>query len=307
MSVQSPYARRENPRSAPPSERRAPASRQSKDGAAAIMVFVLLIGAVLYWAWTERHSGLIDPRRGGGYALGIIGASLMLALLLYPLRKRLKSMRNWGRVAVWFRVHMILGVVGPTLIILHSNFQVKSANAAVALYSMLIVAGSGVIGRYLYARIHRGLYGNKVEVRELLAEASAFRESLGEDLAGAVWRTELERLERDAMAPARGFFSALGRSLSISARAEHSRKAMLRDCVADVRRIADRKGWSNQERRRQLAEAKARVADYYAAIRRAAGLAVYERLFAAWHVLHLPLFFMLILTAVIHVVAVHMY
>jgi hypothetical protein len=34
---------------------------------------------------------------------------------------------------------------------------------------------------------------------------------------------------------------------------------------------------------------------------------VYQRLFGLWHVLHLPLIFMLFLAGIVHVVAVHVY
>jgi hypothetical protein len=30
-------------------------------------------------------------------------------------------------------------------------------------------------------------------------------------------------------------------------------------------------------------------------------------MFAAWHVLHMPLFFLLVLTAILHAIAVHLY
>jgi len=33
----------------------------------------------------------------------------------------------------------------------------------------------------------------------------------------------------------------------------------------------------------------------------------YERMFALWHVLHLPLFFMLVIAAIVHIIAVHWY
>ena len=44
--------------------------------------------------------------------------------------------------------------------------------------------------------------------------------------------------------------------------------------------------------------------------RRPADLAefqAYERLFSLWHALHLPLIFMLLVAAVVHIVAVHVY
>jgi hypothetical protein len=34
---------------------------------------------------------------------------------------------------------------------------------------------------------------------------------------------------------------------------------------------------------------------------------LYERLFSLWHVLHMPLFFMMVISALLHVLAVHLY
>jgi hypothetical protein len=42
-------------------------------------------------------------------------------------------------------------------------------------------------------------------------------------------------------------------------------------------------------------------------VRSVVGFHLYERLFALWHVLHLPLFFMLLVAGVVHVIAVHVY
>ena len=40
---------------------------------------------------------------------------------------------------------------------------------------------------------------------------------------------------------------------------------------------------------------------------RVAQFSLYERLFALWHILHLPIFFLMVLSAIVHVLAVHMY
>ena len=64
---------------------------------------------------------------------------------------------------------MVFGVLGPTLILFHSNFSFGSTNSTVASLAMASVVLSGLIGRYLYARVHNGLYGQKAAVRELLA------------------------------------------------------------------------------------------------------------------------------------------
>ncbi len=49
------------------------------------------------------------------------------------------------------------------------------------------------------------------------------------------------------------------------------------------------------------------VRDYTKLMTRVAKFTVYERLFAIWHVLHLPIFFVMVLSALVHVLAVHMY
>ena len=65
---------------------------------------------------------------------------------------------------------MLLGIIGPVLILYHSNFSVSSLNSQVALFCTLLVAGSGLVGRYLYAQIHHGLYGEKSSLRSLIEE-----------------------------------------------------------------------------------------------------------------------------------------
>ena len=43
------------------------------------------------------------------------------------------------------------------------------------------------------------------------------------------------------------------------------------------------------------------------AVRRVSEFELVVRLFGLWHLLHLPLFFLLVVTALVHVLAVHMY
>jgi hypothetical protein len=56
-----------------------------------------------------------------------------------------------------------------------------------------------------------------------------------------------------------------------------------------------------------LAEITSLLRLFSLALQKAAALAFYSRLFALWHMMHLPLFFLLIVTALTHIVAVHLY
>jgi len=123
----------------------------------ASLVVLLAVGAAIVFGWMMRDRELLNPEHGLGYALGIVGGSLMILLLAYPLRKRTgRRMKVAGSVGFWFRFHMFLGLVGPLAILYHSRFTFGSLNSAVALGAMLIVASSGLIGRFLYSRVHRG-------------------------------------------------------------------------------------------------------------------------------------------------------
>ena len=76
-------------------------------------------------------------------------------------------MQGWLKLRSWFSLHMLLGVLGPLCILLHCNFRLGSTNSNVALAGMLLVAGSGLIGRYLYGKFHFGLYGQQVGLQQL--------------------------------------------------------------------------------------------------------------------------------------------
>src|SRR6202023_408287 len=137
------------------------------------------VSVLLYLGWSTQTERYISPNRGVGYWLGIVGGSLMLLLLVYSLRKRWSWLKFLGSTPAWFRFHMVLGIAGPVCILYHSNFATGATNSNVALFSMLTVAGSGLIGRYIYARIHHGLYGSKLSLGELKTGAEGLRAHSG--------------------------------------------------------------------------------------------------------------------------------
>src|SRR6267142_675787 len=139
---------------------------------------VLIIGSQLPVA----H--YMSPKSGLGYAIGIVGGSLILSQLLYAVRKRVRSLSFLGSVPKWFQTHMILGVVGPVCILLHCGFSLGATNSNIALFSMLTVSGSGIFGRYFYSKIHNVLYGRKATLSELQERAQDLRERSEERRVG---------------------------------------------------------------------------------------------------------------------------
>lgn len=268
-------------------------------------LFALAAVALLAWGLrfpTERY---ITPQTGFGYLLGIAGGSSMLLLLIYPLRKRVRALSFIGTTKRWFQAHMVLGVVGPVLVLFHSNFSLGATNSNVALACMLVVSGSGLFGRYIYARIHHGLHGRRATLAELKDYAEKLRwvTTSVEFLPDLVARIEAEergivhRCERLPLL-ARPPLCALGTLLA--------RRRLRRYVVQSLQGATGRS--DDRSRRPGLVETAAGyIDDRLSATRRVIEFAAFERMFSLWHALHLPLFLMLLIAGVAHVVAVHVY
>jgi hypothetical protein len=269
--------------------------------------FIALL-VVLYLGWTLPTERYITPTRGFGYALGIIGGSLMLLLLVYSARKRFKWLRVLGATPKWFRFHMMLGIVGPLCILFHSNFKTGAANSNVALFCMLTVATSGFIGRYLYARVHVGLYGRKLELRELQASASGLREFSASVAFLPELVPQLEVAERRLLScgPQLSLLGFL-KPVVVGFAAVQARWRLHRYIRSGLSASARTTTAIADESKRLCRTADDYIEKRLAATRRVAEFEGYERLFSLWHALHIPLIFMLIIAAVIHVIAVNVY
>ena len=138
-----------------------------------------LAAGLLLAGWLIRDQHWLTAERGVGYVLGIVSVLCMLVLLLYPLRKRFRILKFIGPLPKWFRNHMILGVSAPIAALYHCNYQLGSLNSRIALFSALTVAGSGLVGRFIYSRIHHGLYGRKANLKELLARVKTTTPGVG--------------------------------------------------------------------------------------------------------------------------------
>ncbi len=272
------------------------------------VAFTVAVLAILYLSWHYRDEGHLTPETGTGYWLGIIGSVMMGVLLLYPLRKRMRIFRNLGKTASWFFWHMILGIVGPMLVLIHSNWKFASYNATVATIVTLVVVASGIIGRYLYTKVNMGLYGRKAELRQIMHDASVLKAALGEDVAQAnQFHESLQAFEAKILAPRHNFLSQIWAFLTLGLRLVILRKQLTRLANAIIASESKRRRWSWNERRKRRAFVQQHLRLYSAVIGKAARFAVFERLFALWHVLHMPTFFLLVATTVTHIIAVHLY
>ncbi len=272
------------------------------------MVLYVALGALVLAAWRFTQLGLFKAGDDVGYWLGVAGGVTMLLLFTYPLRKHLAFMRNWGATKWWFWVHMVLGVAGPLLILLHSTFHVGSLNAGVALYSMVVVAVSGVIGRFVYQRVHRGLHGERTTLRQLQVRAGFMQTEARSRLQFAPKVEErLQAFEQAHLSTDLGW-RAMGRQLVLL---PLQQQICYLGCIMELREplsaVARKRGWNEEEHAKRRRLARKLVRRYLSGVVRVAQFTAYERLFALWHMAHVPFVYILVVSAIAHVIAVHAY
>ena len=249
------------------------------------MQWYCLLTLLIVFGWVIRDHNLISPEFGIGYWLGIVGGSMMALLLMYPLRKRFRFLGLLGQTKYWFRLHMIFGLLGP-----------------------LLVAGSGIIGRHFYAGIHRGLYGRKTSLRELqkdLADAIEKSHGLARIMPRLVAR--LDALTTDLQDDAVRHTIGIRRSLKWTFTHSFVRLSLLWTANRELRVAAIASPVIARDRKRIRRAAAHYIREFTELSGRVAQFSLYERMFALWHILHMPTFFLMVLSAVVHVIAVHMY
>ena len=277
------------------------ASSDSPSQPRRLLAFVLA-GFSIWVAFKVATGNYYTPRSNFGFYLGVTGSVMMLAMLAYPLRKRVRFLHRWGALKHWFRIHMIMGIIGPTLILFHSTFHLRSLNATIALVSMLGVVISGIIGRFVYTKIHHGLYGRRATLAELQEAFSTDSQDARSQLHFAPQVEQwLESFVRDSTQLDRSLTSHLFSPLTIGLR----RHFLAFRCARELRRIL--KTERHPEFRQGAAEAVRLASSYLRESERVAQFSTYERFFSWWHVLHIPLIYILAACTIFHIVAAYMY
>lgn len=289
-------------------ERRKSESQIQSGGWPMFLLAVALLLAVGFAASTQKF---YKPGDEVGYNMGLAGGLMLLALLLYPLRKRLSFMKGLGILPKWFKLHMVLGILGPSLILFHATFRIGSVNAGVALVCMLLVAGSGVFGRFFYTKIHRGLYGKHTSLKELQAAMVPDGEiesifSFAPEIQQSLERFQAAHAARHCKEGQLGLWSFMLAGLH----AGRLSRALAKDLHHAMYAKAREGKWNAAQMKRldELHnEYKRLLHSYLMAIRDVAQFHTYERLFSLWHIFHIPLVYMMVFSAIWHVIAVHMY
>ena len=114
---------------------------------AALVVLASIVAYAVYASPVGRYGG--TPM---GYALGTVGALLILWLMWFGIRKR-RSRGSSGKLQGWLSGHVYLGTTLIVVATLHTGFQVGWNVHTLAYVLMLVVIFSGFYGLYAYLRV----------------------------------------------------------------------------------------------------------------------------------------------------------
>lgn len=121
-----------------------------------------------------------------GLRLGVTSLAMFGVLFLYPLRKRWKWLSGIGSTRRWLNFHILFGITTPCIVTFHTAFRFHGL-AGLAYWTMIAVALSGFVGRYVYAKIPRSLNSVALTMADLEAQTAALAGRLQQQ---AVFRPE---------------------------------------------------------------------------------------------------------------------
>ena len=111
------------------------------------------------------------PVAGLGRWLGYIGAGMMTISALYTLRLHIPGLKRVGNSKVWFDFHVVFGLTGPLLSLLHTNFSIfgftERPLVTALWWCITFIVVSGIVGRFLYTAIPKLEASTERERRKL--------------------------------------------------------------------------------------------------------------------------------------------
>jgi len=219
---------------------------------------------------------------------------VLVGVILYSGRKRLPPMRGRGPMRTWLNLHIYLCLVGPFLVTLHTSGKLHGLGVY-SFWSMVVVAASGIIGRWIYQQFPRTIRGELMTLDQIREEQAARRERLATEFK--LTPAQLAAIDDVAQRTVRRIQGGTGGGL-------RALPLLLAEDLVRPFRMARLRRRLRQGRRLPRREAKAvfaLVGRQVATARRVAFLGTFRNLFGYWHVVHLVFFAAMLVLLVLHV------
>jgi len=271
-----------------------------------VLVISSMILGLIAFGWINWNSINLQNSGDFTYNSGLIGGIAMLLVLLYAVRKRMKLMRKAGNMEGWYYFHLLGGVLGPLVIVFHTGFTIKSINSGVALFTMLTIVMSGLFGRYIYTRIGYSLHRKLLAIKESETQLMDSLNSYGSPVAEKIER-RLSNFSLSVLTGDRSILKLPMRVVAIRGAATACYVKVSTDLASMIKARAKREGWASMDVKARVHREKEQLREHISAIANIASAHLFERILVRWRILHIPLLYILVITALIHVLYVHMY
>ena len=150
--------------------------------------------------WLVRRFSTNPPATGDplSVALGTAGLACMVAMLIYSVARRSRTLRRAAKLTEWLNLHIFFGVQGWVLVMFHCwGFVFPDAPrdynwanpGPLSFVLMNIVFFSGILGRYLFAALPRTLSGQHMDRREYDVQCAELDKGIPAEVA-ALWSEE---------------------------------------------------------------------------------------------------------------------
>ncbi|MFO1053122.1 MAG: NAD(P)-binding domain-containing protein [Planctomycetota bacterium] len=116
---------------------------------------------------THPDHAWLRPGRGLGLALGIGSAVLVLLNLAYLLRRARRPLFRFGTLSAWMSVHVATGLAAALCALLHAALAPRDTPGGNALWAMLVIVLTGVVGRWIYAQVPRATNGRELALADV--------------------------------------------------------------------------------------------------------------------------------------------
>jgi len=233
---------------------------------------------------------ILKPSGIVGHGIGILGSlMMMLGIVLYMVRKRVRKFSRIGILKYWLELHIFLCSVGPLLILYHTAFKFGGL-VAVSFWSMLAVVISGIIGRFIYIQIPRNIQGNELDFEQLLK----MNEDLYYKLRNDFKVDDYVLLKLDEIAGIDEYKSLNAREAIIKIFTDYfSKRKILSEIRVELKK-------SNLEKE-NITEILSICRSKLLLVRRIGLLTTMQKIFKYWHIIHLPFALVMIVIMFVHI------
>ncbi|NUN69742.1 MAG: hypothetical protein HUU02_08535 [Bacteroidetes bacterium] len=260
-----------------------------------LAVFTILVRNYDYYAlpdeerpYHERYDQ-VKPSGVESHGYGIIGTAMItIGVITYSTRKRVKAFGQIGKIRYFLEFHIFLCLLGPLLVLYHTTFKFGGI-VAVSFWSMAAVASSGIVGRYLYVQIPKGIQGDELDIRELEEHNRILKETLSHQFG----LDDIDLKKIDSLAVPRKGTASLFTLLLFFIIGDLTMRSRLRRIITHLHaRSVDAAIARNVVR---IAAERIRLT------RRIQFLEQLKGYFHYWHVIHLPFTFIMFIILAVHI------